>query len=156
MDAIIILIFVIIGGGAFSRFLYYVIGEPVGEIGNPDGGSVKIGRPLSFYGVFILERYICLEMRENARLGRLFNSWREKSEFMSAADAARAAEKKNIELNRRRRINPYSAAGCCPICFFTWIGAAYWGAAYFALGGFNPFFFLFLIPLNVMIARRIE
>jgi len=157
LSIIFVLIFVTVGGACFLRFVYYIIGEPVGESGRPDGSKVKTGRILSRYGVFILDKFNNFERRENCRLSFVFDEWYNLQDFnaMTEEEKMRCVHLKNIDLSKRRKTNPFAAAGACPFCFWTWLSVGFWIFGFFALGGFNIFYLIGLIPATVILAKRI-
>lgn len=161
-------------------FVYWIIGEPRGKVGEPGKGNFVIGRIFSFYGRFILERFEAFEERESKRISdkykKYYNNRKKRyDEAVAIAEQNLTGEqlsdkldaletefttdtiKANRRLQARRRLNIFSALGACPICFKTWLSVACWVTfAILVPAPINLFLVVFSVPLSVIFSNRIK
>lgn len=131
-------------------FIYYVIGEPFGVIGEPSKGGFTVGRPLSFFGRWVSDNYGKVEDKQNAKhnekVGKkgeeLSDRLKLEIEFIkdsiedpneqkkAIAEKMVAADKEledyAIAHFKKRPLNGWSILGACPTCFKSWLSIIGW------------------------------
>jgi hypothetical protein len=109
-------------------------------IGSPGSGEPSPFRIFSKYGLYIYQKYLDMEDREERRIQKLLKQIRE-----SNIDP-RLLEKRERNAQRSRKVNFWKAAGVCIICFNIWIGLASL-PVYLFYFQFSP---VFIIPMLVI------
>lgn len=170
LEALITLIFVIAlaaCAGVAAWFTWWCMGSPHGGNESTQESSVHTGRIFSFVGVWLIAQHNAWLERENVRLAafwraqkRLIDTHYAHNEQTPENETAKAMKVYNMSTKneRRRRANPWKAAGTCLACFAFWAGVVILctGIALGALGvTWLYYFYFFAVPFFSAAANKL-
>jgi hypothetical protein len=121
---------------AFIKFMHYCIGSP-------SGNEYSRGRIFSIWGRFVATQYAKYQNKETCRI------WGKYGPFEGTP------EEMENRIQEYRKSNPWNAAGCCSICFGTWVSMLSWLVLVPVLG-LNPIIWIFAVAGSVVVSSRIE